>query len=37
MRMKLVLTVLALVIDGKTQSAHGTACREHDSRWRVES
>jgi len=26
-----------VVIDGKTQSAHGTACREPDGTWRIES
>lgn len=27
----------SVVIDGKTQSAHGTACREPDGSWRIES
>ena len=37
MRMKLVLTVLSVVIDGKTQLAHATARREPDGTWRFES
>jgi surface antigen len=36
MRMKLVLTASAN-IDGKPQSAYGTACREPDATWRIES
>ncbi len=27
----------SVVIDGKAQSAHGTACREPDGTWRIES
>ncbi len=27
----------SVVIDGKTQSVHGTACREPDGIWRIES
>jgi surface antigen len=27
----------SVVIDGKTQTAHGTACREPDGTWRIES
>jgi surface antigen len=27
----------SVVIDGKTQTAHGTACREPDGTWRIVS
>jgi surface antigen len=36
MRMKLVLTASA-ISNGETQSVHGTACREPEGTWRIES